>query len=140
MFGSSPLIGRFLGDPPTSGLASGAITGIVFAVFVIVFFVLPFGWVFGKGYWEKRHESDCYNTLTNPSDWCDCDCTRTTATWHPPRRTDPPPSTTHTTITTAVTTNTAAGSSSEDSQDETSSNVSYCYLCVTDILHMYMYM
>lgn len=58
----------------SSGLSSGGITGIIFAIIFILFFIIPFGYAFGKEYWKNRHRYDWYNTLTNPNEWCSCDC------------------------------------------------------------------
>ena len=62
------------GPTDSGGLSASGIIGIVFAIIFILFFVVPFGWVFGKSYWQNRHQYGWYNYLTSPSEWCDCDC------------------------------------------------------------------
>ena len=66
------MIFHILGDPP--GLNTGQIIGIVIGILTGIFVIGIFGWIYGKPYWEKRHNYGWYNTLTTPSDWCDCDC------------------------------------------------------------------
>ncbi len=60
------------GSPPTSGLSSNNITGIIIGFIFLIFFLIPMGYYFGRDYWRKRHQYNWYNRLTTPGEWCDC--------------------------------------------------------------------
>ena len=62
-----------LGDP-SGPLSTGEVIGIVIGILSGIFIIGIFGWIYGKPYWDKRHNYGWYNTLTTPSDWFDCDC------------------------------------------------------------------